>query len=103
MKSLSIGYDFIFNVVIKKANGKTFKSHTVNGLGSTYDNALWDVYFKLKRKRSEILKVNRVRAYRIAFAIEDGKSIPLRLADCPPHIPEDLNDSMKNLPKKTEL
>lgn len=100
MKSLSIGYDFIFNVAIKKANGKTFKSHTVNGLGSTYDNALWNVYFKLKKKRAEILQVNRVRVCRIAYAIEDGKSIPLRLADCPPQIPEDLNSSMKKLPKK---
>jgi len=44
MKNISIGYDFIFNVAIKKGNGKTFKSHTVNGLGSTYDNALWDIY-----------------------------------------------------------
>jgi len=101
MKTLSIGYDFIFNVAIKKANGKTFKSHTVNGLGSSYDNALWDIYFKLKKKRAEILQINRVRVARIAFAIQDGKSIPLSLADCPPHIPEDLNSSMKNLPKKS--
>ncbi len=69
IKRISIGYEFIFNVAIKKNNGKTFKSHLVNGLGTSYENALWDIYFKLKRKRSEIIKVNRVRVSRIAFAI----------------------------------
>ncbi|RLJ77341.1 hypothetical protein [Pedobacter alluvionis] len=100
MTNLSIGFDFVFNVAVKKANGKTFKSHAVNGLGTSYDNAIWDIYFKLKRKRIEILAVNTVRVARIAYAIEDGKSISLQLADCTPYIPEDLNSSLKYLPKK---
>jgi len=100
MENLTIGYDFIFNVTIKKANGKTFKSHTVVGLGANYENALWDIYFKLKKKRSEILGVNRVRVARMAYSIQNGQSVSLSLADHMPTIPEDLNSSIKNLPQK---
>jgi hypothetical protein len=99
MTSLTIGYEFMINVAVKKRNGKTFKSHSVQGLGANYANALFDVYLKLKKRRSEILQVNSVRVCRIAFAFENGKSVSVKLADHPPAIPEDLNTALKYLPK----
>jgi len=80
-------------------NNKTYKSHLVNGIGCTYDSAFWDIYYKLKKKHIEILKINRVRVYRIAFAFDEGKPVSIPLADCMPIIPEDLNYIMKYLPK----
>jgi uncharacterized protein (DUF433 family) len=53
----------------------------------------------LKKKRSEILKVNSVLVKCIAFAIQDGQSVSVKLADYPPVIPEDLNNAVKQLPK----
>jgi len=99
MAELNIGYEFIFNVAVRKKNGKVYKSHTVNGIGSAYDHALWYAHFSLKKKRSEILKVNSVRVKRIAFAIQHGHSVPVKLADHPPVIPEDLNHAVNYLPK----
>lgn len=103
MTGLTIGYEFIFNVAVKKRNGMTFKKSTVTGLGGTYDSAVWDIYNKLKKKRSEILKINSVRGWRIAFTFENGKLIPTSLAEYPPKIPEDLNQTLKYLPKKAKL
>lgn len=99
MEELTIGYEFIFNVAIKKKNGKVYKSHSAIGIGSAYDHALWYIHFSLKKKRSEILKVNSVRVRRIAFAIRDGQSVSIKLADHPPVIPEDLNTAVNYLPK----
>jgi hypothetical protein len=99
MTGLTIGYEFIINLAVKKRNGKTFKSHLITGLGCTYSIAMHDVFLKLKKKRTEILMVNSVRVCRIAFAIEDGKSISIKLADHPPVIPENLNEALKYLPK----
>lgn len=99
MAELTIGYEFIFNVTVKKKNGKIYKSHSVMGIGSAYDHALWYAYFSLKKKKIEILNVNAVRVTRIAFAIQDGQSISVKLADHPPVIPEDLNNAVKYLPK----
>jgi len=99
MAQITICYDFIINLRVKKQNGKTYKSHSVAGLGSNYSRALYDVFFKLKKKRTEILSVNSVRVCRIAFAIEDGKSLSLKLADHLPVLPEDLNTAVKCLPK----
>lgn len=99
MSSLTIGYEFIINVAVKKRNGKTYKRHSAMGLGTSYYFALYDVCLKLKKKRSEILKVNSARVCRIAFAIENGKSVPLKLSEHQPEIPEDLNADLKYLPK----
>jgi len=101
MAELTIGYEFIFNLAVKKKNGKVYKSHSATGVGTTYDHALWYAYFSLKKKRIEILKVNTVRVNRIAFAIRDGHSIPAKLAEHPPVIPEDLNAAVKHLPKQS--
>lgn len=98
-ENLTICYDFVFNLVVKR-NGKTYKNHLVTSIGGNYDNAVWDAYFHTKKKRSEILKINSVRVVRIAFAIQNGKSISLKLVDYPPQIPEDLNSVLKYLPKK---
>ena len=99
MKNVTIGYEFIFDVAVKKVNGKIYKSHSIHGIGNDYDTALWDIYLKLKKKRSGIIEINKVRVHRIAYAIQDGKSIPLRLADCMPNIPDNLNSKIKYLPK----
>ena len=99
MAGLTIGYEFMINLAVKKRNGKTFKSHLVTGLGCTYSIALYDVFLKLKKKRTKILSVNSVRVCRIAFAIEDGKPISIRLEDHSPVLPENLNDGLKYLPK----
>lgn len=99
MASLIIGYDFIFNVAIKKRNGKTCNKSSVAGLGITYESAVWDIHNKLKKRKSEILHINSVRVCRIAFAIENGKSMPFRLAEYPPDIPEDLNHVLRSILK----
>lgn len=101
MAGLIIGYDFMFNVAVKKRNGKTSNKSSVTGLGITYDNAVWDIHNKLKKRKSEILHINSVRVCRIAFAFEDGKSMSLSLAEHPPNIPEDLNHALSYLTKKT--
>lgn len=99
MAQLTICYDFLINLRVKKRNGKTYKSHSVAGLGSNYSNALYDVFLKLKKKRTEILSVNSVRVCGIAFAFKDGQSLSLKLADHPLVLPEDLNAPVKYLPK----
>lgn len=77
MAGLTIGYDFIFNVAVKKRNGKTFNKSSVAGLGMTYDNAVWDIHNKLKKRHCEILQINSVRICRIAFAFEKANRSPL--------------------------
>jgi len=99
MSELNIGYEFIFNLAVKKKNGKTYKTHLAAGIGSTYAHALWYACFTLKKKRIEILKVNSARVKRIAFAIRDGQSVPAQLAEFPAEIPEDLNNELSRLTK----
>lgn len=101
MASLIIGYDFIFNVAVKKRNGRTLNKSSVTGLGISYESAVWDIYNKLKKRKSEILHINSVRACRIAFAFENGNSMSFRLAEHPPDIPDDLNHALRYLPKKS--
>jgi len=100
MTDLLICYDFKFNLDVKKRNGKTYKHHVIMGLGFNYQGALWDIYFKLKKRKTEILQVNEVTVCRIAFALWQGQSVLAALADHPPLIPQDLNNSLKYLPKK---
>lgn len=98
MSELMIGYEWVFNVVVKKRNGKVFKSHLAICIGTNYVHALWNVHFELKRKHNEIVKVNRVRVEGNAFAIAQGNSVSVKLADYPPDIPEDLNREVEKLP-----
>ncbi|CAM4211790.1 hypothetical protein SAMN06265348_10645 [Pedobacter westerhofensis] len=100
MEGLLIAYDFKFTLVVKKRNGRTFQRHLAAGIGRDFNGALWDVYFKLKKRKCEILKVNRVEPIRIAFAFKGSESLRLKLADYPPALPEDLEDALKYLPKK---
>lgn len=95
-----ICYDFKFNLDVKKRNGKTYKRHLMMGLGFNYSGALWDMHFKLKKRKTEILHVNSVTVIRITFGQKDAQPVYLKLADHPPIIPEDLNDFFKYLPKK---
>jgi hypothetical protein len=99
MENLTIGYEFVFNIDVLKRNGKAYKGSSVVGLGITYSSAVWDIYLKLKKKRSKILKINKVRVFRNAFAVKDGSLITVALVDFPPNIPEDLNKAIEFLPK----
>jgi len=101
MEGVTIGYDFRFNLVVKKKNGKIFKRHIISGLGINFDSALWDVYFKLKKCKTEILKVTTAEPIRIAFAFKGEESLRLRLADCPPAMPGDFDNALNFLPKNS--
>lgn len=96
-----ICYEFAFKLAVRKKNGRLYKSHSVNGIGITFQNALWDVYHTLKKRKSEILSINSVKAMRVAFAFDDNQqSLKLSLLDHPPQIPTDLSRELLMLPKK---
>ena len=100
MEGVTICYDFKFTLVVKKRNGKTFHRHLAAGIGLDFSAALWDVYFKLKKRKSEILKITSVEPLRIAFAFRGEQSLKLKMADFPPVVPEDLEAALKYLPNK---
>lgn len=101
MERVTIGYDFRFNLVVRKRNGKTYHRHIIVGIGLNFDTALWDVYFKLKKRKSEILKITSAEPLRVAFAFKGGESFSLKLADCQPVMPDDLDTALKHLPKQS--
>jgi hypothetical protein len=98
MEGITICYDFKFSLDVKKRNGKTYRNQTITGLGLRYTRAIWDVYFKLKRRNTFILKVNSVSALRIAFAFQGEDYLSLNLQDFPPVIPTDLSLILQDLP-----
>lgn len=98
MEGIIIAYDFKFTLVVKKRNGKTFQRHLVTGIGLNFSSALWDVYFKLKKRKTQILKVSQAEPIRIAFAFRGEESLKLNMADYPPAIPSNLEDAIKYLP-----
>ncbi len=100
MEALTICYEFNFRLTVRKRNGNLYKNHHIIGIGLTYNNALWDVYTKLKKRRSVIIKVQEVKPRCIAFAFDkDNKSVKLSLAEHPPILPEDLNKGLNYLPQ----
>lgn len=99
MKDIAICYNFKFSLTIKKRKGKDYKSHTIVGVGFSYWNALWDVHYKLKNRKTEILKINSLIVLRIALAVQDEKSVAINLADHLPVIPDDLNIELHRIPK----
>ncbi|ETZ19127.1 hypothetical protein [Pedobacter sp. V48] len=101
MEGITIGYDFRFNLVVHKRNGKTYKRHIVTGIGINFSSALWDVYFKLKKRKSEILSITSAEPIRVAFAFKGEESLRLKLSECLPVIPEDLDKALKHLPKQS--
>jgi hypothetical protein len=101
MKELTICYELYFDVGIRRHNNKEKKSYAVNGTGINYDNAVWDIYFILKKRRCELLRINNVKVKGIAFALgEDLKSVKVCYKDHPMDLPEDLNLILNMLPKK---
>jgi hypothetical protein len=103
MEALTIAYDFSFRLTIRKRNGRTYKNHHIIGSGAAYSEALWDVYFKLRKKHAEILAVQEAKPLRIAFAFENGKFVTLNLSDHPTTIPQDLNKDLNQLQKTATL
>ena len=98
---MTICYEFGFKLAVRKKNGRLFKNHSVNGLVFTFQNALWDVYNILKKRKSEIVAINSVRPLRVAFAFDNKQqSVKLSIADHPPDIPTDLGRELEMLPKK---
>jgi len=103
MEELTICYEFNFNVAIRRKTGKQQKSYALLATGATYTNALWDVYFTLKRRNSTLINVNTVRVTRISFALDEQQNfVKAALADYPVEIPEDLNKEVALLPQKGE-
>jgi len=100
MAEMMICYDFNFNVDVKKRNGKTYKRHLIKGLGLNFNSALWDIYFKLKKRKTEIITINSVIPCRVAFAYRGEETLKIQLADYPPEIPTDFSEALKNLPQK---
>ncbi|SEM73936.1 hypothetical protein SAMN05192574_101656 [Mucilaginibacter gossypiicola] len=98
---MTICYEFAFRLAVRKKNGRLFKNHSVNGIGFTFQNALWDVYHTLKKRKAEIVTILSVRPLRVAFAFNSQQqSIKINIADHPPDIPGDLNRELEMLPKK---
>nr|WP_199077097.1 hypothetical protein [Pedobacter sp. ASV19] len=100
MEKITIAYDFIFQMEVRKKNGKIYRNHYVNGIGAKYSSALWDVYFNCKRRKTIILKVIEVRVLGVAFAYNEAGFFKAKLSDYPPVIPDDLNAELKHLPQK---
>lgn len=101
MEGLTICYEFNFNIAVKKKNGREYKSYAVLATGINYDQAVWDAYFTLKKRRIAILKINSAKVLRIAFALDDNHNfITAKLADHPIEIPADLDKILNQLPKK---
>lgn len=100
MEAITIGYDFRFDLVVRKSNGKTYKKHIITGLGITFESALWTIFFKLKKSKTEILDITGVEPIRIAFAFRGEENLRLKLADYLPLIPEDFAQALNLLPKK---
>lgn len=98
---MTICYEFSFRLAVRKKNGRLFKNHSVNGIGFTFQNALWDVYYTLKKRKSEIVAIVGVKPLRVAFAFDENQqSVKVSIADNPPVIPEDLGKELEKLPKK---
>lgn len=96
---MTIGYDFRFVMSVKKANGKTYHRHAVAAIGLNFNIALWDVYFKLKKRKTIILSITSAEPLRVAFAFDANGPLRLKLSECMPEIPQDLNAELKYLPK----
>lgn len=91
-EQLTIGYEFEFKLAVRKKNGKLYKNHHIIGLGISFGLALWDVFFKLKRRQSVIVEIRAVRPLRVAFAFNyDSNHVKTSIAEHPPEIPEDLS------------
>lgn len=85
MDGIIIGYDFKFTLVVKKRNGKTFHRHLMAGIGLNFSSALWDVYFKLKKRKTQILKITAAEPDRFCFSWRRiAKTQPSRLPACNP-------------------
>lgn len=103
MENVMICYEFVFKLTVLKKNGKLYKGHIVTGLGTTFRLALWDIYTKLKKRKSEIIQICEVKDVRIAFALdEEAKSIKICVADYPPQMPGDYQQELDYLPKKQQ-
>lgn len=101
MEKITICYEFVLRLTIRKKNGKLYKGHIITGLGSTFRMGLWDVYNKLRKRESEIVTIREVQEIRIAFAFDkDATSVKVRAEDYPPEIPEDFQKELDYLPKK---
>ena len=104
MEQLTICYEFSFNIALCRSNGRTQGNHSIIATGSDYRNAVWDMYFTLKKRRSTLIRVNSVRVLRIAFALdEEHRYTTVRYTDYPVQIPEDLNKDVASLPKNGTL
>jgi len=101
LEELTVCYEFNFNVAIQKKKGKQQKKYALLATGTTYSNAVWDVYFTLKKRQSTLISVNSVKVNRIAFALNDDQQfVKVSMADYPVEIPADLNKELSLLPKK---
>lgn len=103
MEKMTICYEFVFRLTIRKKNGRLYNGHIITGLGLTFGVALWDIYSKLKKRKSEIITICEVKEVRIAFAFgKDASPLKISIADYPPDMPEDYQKELNYLPKKQQ-
>ncbi|RKE52455.1 hypothetical protein DFQ12_2691 [Sphingobacterium detergens] len=70
-------------------NGKKRKAHNLVATGSTYTDAYLDILMVLKKRKAELISVNKVNVLEVAFAFDDdGKFLRKHLMDRMPEIPE---------------
>lgn len=82
---MTICYKWDFTVSIIRKSGKKQKTHSIVALGCTYSDAHFDMKLTLKKRRSQLVSVVKVRVMEVAFALDDNAQFIRRtLADgCP--------------------
>lgn len=85
-------YKWDFTVSIIRKSGRKHNNHGVIALGCNYSTAHFDMMLTLKKRRTKLVSVVRVRVMEVAFALDDNAQLIRRtLADGLPEIPENLN------------
>jgi hypothetical protein len=103
MDELIICYEFSFNVATIGKKGRQRKSYALLATGISYSNAVWDMYFTLKKRSNTLVSINGVTVTRIAFALDEQQNfVRVRLENYPVDLPEDLNKELHHLPKKQQ-
>lgn len=85
-------YKWDFTVSIIRKSGRKYKAHSIVALGCTYSDAHFDMMLTLKKRRTKLVSVVKVRVMEVAFALDDNAQFIRRtLADSLPSIPDNLN------------
>jgi len=89
---MTICYKWDFTLSIIRKNGKKHKTHSIVALGCAYSDAHFDMMLTLKKRRTTLVSVVKVRVKEVAFALDDNAQFIRRtLANGLPDIPENLN------------